>query len=143
MRVLTLMHFGLFLLWFLAMVAGTFLERWILAKHNPRFGFILPVLNFALAIFISIPNFVTAWRIYLSIPAFIAAVIIFVFFNLPTILFMLMTIQALDDERARWARRRSAKPLRRNLDSGQKSRRKSSAPNKNRSQRAVYDNKKT
>ena len=90
MQVVTAVHILLALLWVAIVFFVLALQQILLNKGYARFAWVLPAINFAISVALSIPNFITAWRVYLSLPAFAAAVVIFVFFNLTTIVLILI-----------------------------------------------------
>lgn len=69
---------------------GIILERHLAAMQSPRPGLILPVIGALAAIVLSIQNFRIVFEHVFSLPAFMAAVVIFVFYAMPSIAFTLL-----------------------------------------------------
>lgn len=75
------------------LVAGSIFERKLANMPNPRLGLILPLLAGVIAILLSIQNFLIAFHVSFSLPAFAAAVVIFIFYMVPSLVFSLIYLE--------------------------------------------------
>lgn len=69
------------------MICLYYLQKVVCQLQNKWIGLILPLLLFALSIYVSVPNFKKAFYIQFSYGAFIASLLIFFFFFLFAIAF--------------------------------------------------------
>ena len=114
----------LFLL-IVVLIVGVLLQRRFATMRSPRPGLILPILSTIGAIILSIQNFLIAFEVSFSLPAFAAAVVIFIFYMVPSIVFALMyldTRTAMEKKRQERARRNQAASRQQNLQDELRSR---------------------
>lgn len=75
------------------LIAGSVFQRQLAALEDPRMGLILPILAGLLALVLSVQNFLIAFQVSFSLPAFAAAVVIFVFYMIPCLVFSLLYLE--------------------------------------------------
>lgn len=75
------------------LIAGSVFQRQLAALEDPRMGLILPILAGLLSLVLSVQNFLIAFQVSFSLPAFAAAVVIFVFYMVPCLVFSLLYLE--------------------------------------------------
>lgn len=75
------------------LIAGSVFQRQLAALEDPRMGLILPILAGLLALVLSVQNFLIAFQVSFSLPAFAAAVVIFIFYMVPSLVFSLIYLE--------------------------------------------------